>query len=144
LLARRDSSRPYAEVLLAANEDSDLRSQVEAAALFSDEAPKVLHTFEGPFESTLQLHGASSKELNSYRADARRNAEAIMTKRLKQAGLEPSQLVLRHGHALTLLQRIPRDTLLVLSRRRSTISRLLLGSVTRTVVAHGSCDVLLV
>jgi nucleotide-binding universal stress UspA family protein len=144
LLARRDSSRPYAEVLIAANEDSDLRAQAEAAALFSRRPSKVLHAFEAPLESTLRLRGAISKELNGYRADAKREASERMTKQLKLAGIEPSQLVLRHGHAVALMQRVPLDTLLVLSRRHSTVSRLFLGSVTRAAVAHVRCDVLLV
>jgi nucleotide-binding universal stress UspA family protein len=59
-------------------------------------------------------------------------------------GIEGVKLVLRHGSARQVLQRVDRDSLLVLGRGDSVVRRLLLGSVTRAVVAHGASDLLLV
>jgi nucleotide-binding universal stress UspA family protein len=67
-----------------------------------------------------------------------------MTRLVERAGLSASQLVLRHGTASQVLQRVDRNDLLVLSRGRSAVRHLLLGSVTRAVVAYGASDVLLV
>jgi nucleotide-binding universal stress UspA family protein len=144
LLVRRPATRAYGEVLIAANEESRLADQLAAAALFSSDPPSVLHVYEGPFESVLRLHGASGAELRSYRELARREAAPGMTKLMEKAGLQRARLVLRHGSAVQLLQRVARDSLLVLSRGRSVVRHLLFGSVTRAVVAHGGSDVLLV
>jgi nucleotide-binding universal stress UspA family protein len=144
LLVRRPAKRPYNAVVIAANEDSDLRKQVEAAALFSTERPSLLHVYEGLFEASLALHGMSPAERNEYRAAARRGAAARMAKRLEKARIEDARLVLRYGRASHELQRIAPDSLLVLSRGGSVVRELLLGSVTRAVVAHGRSDLLLV
>lgn len=144
LLVRRPAKRGYAEVVIAANEESRLSDQVTAACMLSTSAPSVVHAYEGPFESTLRLNDVSATELRRYQASVRREAAERMAELLERAGLERPQLVLRHGNAAQLLQRIDRDALLVLSRGRSAIRHLLLGSVTRAVVAYGASDVLLV
>jgi nucleotide-binding universal stress UspA family protein len=144
LLVRRPATRVYREVLIAANEDSRLEDQVAAAAVLATDQPSVLHVYEAPFESVLRSHGASTAELRSYREEARRAAEPRMAKLVEKAGLTRAQLVLRHGSAVQVLQRVDRDSLLVLSRGRSVVRHLLFGSVTRAVVAHGGSDVLLV
>lgn len=144
LLVRRPAKRPYEEVVIAANEESRLSEQVAAARLLSPRAPSVLHAYEGAFESTLRLNDVSAAELRRYRDSVRREAAERMAELVERAGLEQTQLLLRHGSATQLLQRIDRDALLVLSRGRSAIRHLLLGSVTRAVVAYGASDVLLV
>lgn len=144
LLVRRASTRPYREVLIAASEESDLRAQVASAALLSNAAPSMFHAYESAFEPALLLHGASVAVLSSYRAEVRREAEALMAKLLDEAGLSRGRLVLRRGNPQRLLPRVHRDSLLVLSRGRSKLRHLVLGSVTRRVIAHGSSDVLLV
>lgn len=144
LLVRRASVRAYREVLIAASEDSDLSAQLASAALLSSAPPSVLHAYQGAFEHSLVLHGASTAALSSYRSEARRQAAAHMGKLLEKAGLDRAQLLLRHGNPTQVLQRLPRDSLLVLNRDQSKLRHLLLGSVTRSVIAHGACDVLMV
>ena len=144
LLVRRPASRSYREVVIAANEDSRLKEQVAAARLLSVDAPSVLHAYESPFESALIVHGVRADELRRYRAGARDEADARMVRLMKRVGLKPSSLLLRHGSAAQVLQRVERDALLVLSRGRSVMRHLLLGSVTRSVVAYGASDLLLV
>jgi nucleotide-binding universal stress UspA family protein len=130
-------------VVIAASEDSRLKEQVAAARLLSTGAPSVLHAYEGPFESALIVHGVRADELRRHRAIAHSEAEARMVRLMKQVGLKPANLVLRHGSAARVLQRVEHDALLVLSRGRSVIRHLLLGSVTRAVVAYGESDLLL-
>jgi nucleotide-binding universal stress UspA family protein len=143
LLVRGPATRTYREVLIAANEESRIEDQVAAAALFSS-MPLVLHAYEGPFESVLRSHGATSAELRHYRETAKRDVEPLMAKLVEKAGLDRKQLVLRHGSPVRLLQHVRRDSLLVLSRGRSVVRHLLFGSVTRAIIAYGSSDVLLV
>jgi nucleotide-binding universal stress UspA family protein len=144
LLVRRAANRSYREVLIAANEDSRFKAQVAAARLLSIDAPSVLHAYEVPFESTLRVHGVRAGELRKHRMIARREAEVRMAALVDKVGLGPADLVLRHGSPARVLQRVDRDTLLVLSRGRSAIRHFLLGSVTRSVVAYGASYLLLV
>jgi nucleotide-binding universal stress UspA family protein len=144
LLVRRPGNRTYGEVLIAANDESRLEDQLAAARLMSEESPSVLHVYEGAFESTLRLHDVGTAELRRYRESVRREAKEHMTALLERAGLTHAQLVLRHGHPTQVLQRIDPSALLILSRGRSAMRHLLLGSVTRAVIAYGASDVLLV
>jgi nucleotide-binding universal stress UspA family protein len=144
LMVRRTANRSYSEVVIAANEDSRLKEQVAAARLLSSGARYVLHAYEAPFESALLVHGIGAGALRRHRAIGRREAEARMVALVRRAGLEASDLVLRHGSATRVLQRVDHDALLVLSRGASVVRRLLIGSVTRAVVAYGASDLLLV
>lgn len=144
LLVRRPNQRAYRQVMIAASGHSRLAEQVAAARFVSPERPAVLHAYEAPLESSLTWHGASAGELRSYRDAAGREAELSMGKLMAAAGLEPSQLVLRQGAPSKLLERFDPDSLLVLSRGKSSARRLLFGSVTRAVIAHGRSDLLLV
>jgi universal stress protein E len=144
LLVRRPTTRAYRSVVIAANEESRLREQVAAAAFISSKPPTVLHAYEAPFEASLISRGIKGSELSSYKLAARREAEQGMARLLVAAGLNASQLVLRHGNAFRVLERFDPDSLIILSRGRSRARHLLFGSVTRAVVAHGHSDVLLV
>jgi nucleotide-binding universal stress UspA family protein len=121
-----------------------LGEQLAAAAFVSVERAAVLHTYEGPYESALVSRGASIGELGRYRSEARREAALSMGKLMDQAGIERSRLLLHHGNPFHLLDRLNPNWLIVLSRGRSRARRVIFGSVTRTVVAYGHSDVLLV
>jgi nucleotide-binding universal stress UspA family protein len=144
LLVRRAATRFYREVVIAANEESRLKAQVAAAGLLAIGSPSVLHAYRGAFESTLIVHGVREGELRRLRVIARREAEVRMAGLVEKAGLRRESLVLRHGSAAQVLQQVDRNALLVLGRGRSVVRHLLLGSVTRSVVAYGESDLLLV
>jgi nucleotide-binding universal stress UspA family protein len=144
LVSRRPARRPYKAVVIAADGQSNLQKQVEAARLFSLEPPSILHVYEALFETSLWLHGVPSSQISKYRAAARAEALTRMKQLVAGVGIEGVKLVLRHGSARQVLQRVDRDSLLVLGRGDSVVRRLLLGSVTRAVVAHGASDLLLV
>lgn len=144
LLVRRPTDRAYRKVVVAASEESRLREQLAAAAFVSAKPVTVLHAYQAPFEATLMSHGASMSDLSSYRMGARREAEKSMGKLMVKVGLEPSRLMLQHGSPFQVLQRFDPQSLMVLSRGKSRARQLLLGSVTRAVVAYGHSDVLLV
>jgi universal stress protein E len=144
LLVRRPAERAYRKVVLAASEESRLREQLAAAAFVSAKPVSVLHAYQAPFESMLVSHGASASDLRSYRRTARHEAEQSIRKLMAKAGLERAQLVLQHGTPFQVLERFDPESLMVLSRGQSRARQLLLGSVTRAVVAYGRSDVLLV
>jgi nucleotide-binding universal stress UspA family protein len=144
LLVRRTAARAYRKVVIAADEDSRLGEQLAAAEFVSAKAAVVLHAYRAPFESTLISYGASGRELARYRTSARREAELRMSKLMLKTGIDSSQLVLHHGSPVEVLERFDPESLMVLSRGRARARQLLLGSVTRAVVAHCHADVLLV
>jgi nucleotide-binding universal stress UspA family protein len=143
LLVRTPAKHAYSDVLIAANQDSRLKEQIAAAMLFSSSPITVLHAYEAPFESVLLMHGVGGHELIKHRSVARREAKKRMLELIEKAGLKPPRLVLEHGTAAQVLQRVDREALLVLSRGHSVVRQFLLGSVTRAVIAYGVSDVLL-
>lgn len=143
LLVRGSARAAYREVVIAADRSSKLDVVARAARFVAPEADlSVLHAYEGPFETTLLIHGATLRDIADHRARARKDAREALLPRMGRAGLKPRMLVLRHGDPRRLLSQIPKGTLLVM-RRGSVIAHAFLGSVTRTVVAHGQSDVLI-
>lgn len=144
LLVRRKVKRPYRDVVIGVGTDSDVRAAVDAVRLVAPAArSSLLHAFAPPFESTLALQGASAADLQAYRRQTRREAQASITELLDDAGVDAASLVLRHGDPRRVLTDAAGHGLLVVDRGRS-VADPLLGSVTRWVVAYGASDVLLV
>jgi nucleotide-binding universal stress UspA family protein len=147
LLVRNRAAGSYGSAVVAADAHSDVQKSLAAAELVAPGAPiMILHAYEPVYETTLILHGASKGSLRDYRNHARREARQAMSRRLVDAGVDPSALVLRRGDPRRVLEHVDEnapDTLLVLDRRRSIIRHVLLGSVCRWVIAHGRSDVLL-
>lgn len=145
LLVRKKAHKPYREVVVAADVDSDVRSAVAASRLVAPRAEvAIVHVYDVPYESTLRLHGASLADILIQRREARADAKRAMIQKLRNEGIDPSRLVLKHGSARRVLGSARAGTLLVLARGRSFVKHMLLGSVSRWVVAEGASDVLLV
>ncbi|MBX3187217.1 MAG: universal stress protein [Labilithrix sp.] len=148
LLVRRRAHRAYRAVIIAADKDIDLRRAVAAAAVAAPgRAFSVLHAYEGPFELSLRLHGVNAAGIRSYRREVRREAHAALLERLEDAGVDRSALVLRHGDPRRVLKHAEEergDVLFVLQRGRSEVAHVLVGSVTRSLIAHATSDVLIV
>jgi nucleotide-binding universal stress UspA family protein len=148
LLVRTRAARAYRHVVVAADRRSDLRKAVAAAGLVAPRADlSFLHAYEALFEGKLALHGVGEATLREYRAEARQEARAVMARRIREAGCDPSTLRLAHGDPRRVLGRASRRAsieLLVLDRGESVVRHLLLGSVCRWVIEHGKSDVLLV
>jgi nucleotide-binding universal stress UspA family protein len=143
LLVRGSARAAYRDVVIAADRSSKVDIVARAARFVApDTELSVLHAYEGLFETTLRLHGANERDIADHRARARKEAREALRPLMDRAGLEPSMLVLRHGDPRRLLHRMPKRTLLVM-QRGSVIAHAFLGSVTRSVVAHGQSDVLI-
>ncbi len=143
----RSAHHGYREVLIAADEESDLTLMRKAAETTAPGVEiSILHAYQDPFEPTLLLHGVPAPQVAKYRKETRQHARESMLTRLADAGFDPSQLVLRHGDARRVLLREDqhrRHTLFVIDRGESELEHVLLGSVTRLLVAHASSDVLI-
>jgi nucleotide-binding universal stress UspA family protein len=145
LLVRRAATRPYRDVVIAADATSDVADAAAAASFVAPSARRsVLHAYEGPFEYRLRLNGAGAADMRLYRAAVRREAHAAMSKVLREAGVDEALLDLQHGSAPRVLRRVGENALLVINRHGPLAHQVLLGSTTRFVIAHGRSDVLIV
>lgn len=108
----------------------------------------LLHAYEAPFEGKLLVAGVEEHHLLAYRNNARAEAQERMTALCVQAGLPPDAVlpVFLHGSAAQriLEQEDDQDCDLVVVGRQGQNSTedLLLGSVSRRVLAEADADVL--
>lgn len=108
----------------------------------------LLHVFEIPFEGKLQFAGIEEDVMQHYRAAAQEEALQRLQWLSDQAGLSPQtcQLVVLHGDPSMRIieQEQEQDCDLIVMGRcgERAIEEILLGSVTRQVLAESQCDVL--
>lgn len=119
-----------------------------ARAVAPDGVIVLLHAYEVPFEGKLRFAGVDDAEILRYRAAAEREAQENLRQALREAGWSPDgvQLLAVHGEAATrvLEQEEERDVdLIVMGKHgRGITEELLLGSVTKHILAEARCDVL--
>lgn len=108
----------------------------------------VLHAFEVPFESKLQFAGVEEGALKGYRTASREEALRRLGETVDQAGLAPQRLrlLVRHGDAsrtvLELEQEEDCELIVIGKHGKGALEELLLGSVTKHVLAQAAGDVL--
>lgn len=145
LLARQSRVRPYRKAILAVDRSSDVRAATTAAQVACAGCPvEILHVADAPYEATLLLQGARPADVARYRRDVVAEAAAAIRPRVAAAGLDVKALSVVPGPAASMLVAQPSNVLLVMNRRGSLLRRVVLGSVTRWVIARGEADVLLV
>lgn len=115
-------------------------------------APKadliLLHAFSAELEGTLRYAGVDEARINQYRVEARQEALHDLQKLAHDAGLEPDgyQRIALHGHPSTCIleQEEERDADLIIIGKhgKGMGEELLLGSVTKHVLAESRGDVL--
>jgi len=149
LVVKQMPCEPYRRALVALDFSP---WSAQAIALVRCVAPQarllLLTAFEVPFEGRLQLAGVDTPTIEHYRQQARGKARQQLEKLAQQAGLQPGQwdACVIEGEAW---QRIVEqeqvhdcDLVVVGKHGQSAAEELLLGSVTQSVLAEGSCDVL--
>ncbi len=149
LVVRRAPYRAYRRVLLALDFSPWSR---EALALAQRIAPQahllLLNAWEVPFEGKLQLAGVTAATIDGYRQRARTDAAARLQELATAAGLRAGQWTscLVEGEASLAIveqeQQHDCDLVVLGKHGRSVTEDLLLGSVTRHVLAEGRADVL--
>lgn len=151
LVVRSESQQPYRRILLPVDLSARSLRLLQACRALAAEAQVVLlHVIELPFEGTLRYAGLDDSALAGMRATAEREAGAKLRELAETAGLAAGQMttLLLHGDpSLAILeqQRLLRCDLVALGKRaQGPLAEALLGSVTRHVLAHTECDVLIV
>lgn len=110
----------------------------------------VLHAFEAPFESKLQFASVGEEAIDRYRAATRQEAQSELDRLIAEADLDSERVSARVIHGPTsrviLAQEQEQDCdLIVMGKHgQGVMEDLLLGSVTKHVLAEADGDVLLV
>ncbi|WP_293638927.1 universal stress protein [Polaromonas sp.] len=106
----------------------------------------LLTAFKVPFECRLQLAGVDTPTIEHYRQQARGKARQQLEKLAQQAGLQPGQwdaCVIEGEACQRIVEQVHDCDLVVVGKHgQSAAEELLLGSVTQSVLAEGSCDML--
>lgn len=149
LVVRQAAHGSYRRVLLALDFSPWSHAAVALARRVAPQAQLVLlHAWEVPFEAKLRFAGVESATIERYRGQARTEAMHRLGALAEAAGLEPGLwtpcLVEGEASLAIVEQEQGQDCdLVVLGKHgRSATEELLLGSVTRHVLAEGQADVL--
>jgi nucleotide-binding universal stress UspA family protein len=149
LVVKQIAHEPYRRVLVPV--DFSPRS-LDALALARQVAPQaelvLLHAFEVPFEGKLRYAGVEEHALSSLRVSARREAVAQMNELVTRTGVDENRVrrIVVHGEATTQVleqeQEQDCDLIVIGKRGHGLFGELLLGSVTKHILARSTADVL--
>jgi nucleotide-binding universal stress UspA family protein len=106
-----------------------------------------LHAYHVPFEGKLRLSGATEEGIDGYREHQRALAEREMESLLDRLGRpERVRAAVIHGDAPAVIleqeQALGADLIVIGRQGRSTLGEILLGGVTRRILADSKADVL--
>ncbi|MBP8119648.1 MAG: universal stress protein [Burkholderiales bacterium] len=149
LVVRSEPRGPYQNVLLGADLDHGCATLLGDVVDFSPGARfTALNAYHVPFEGALHRAGFTTEEIERQRGSALKTAidginslvrqlhsSSLLVLPVAQRG-DPARLLVEHG------KHIGADLLAVARRSRSRLAALLMGSVTRHVVANADRDVL--
>lgn len=151
LVVKRAAAADYRRVLVPVDfSHASLPALRLARAVAPQGVLVLMHAYEAPYEGKLRVAGIEEHHLEEYRHRARTEAQARMAELCHQAGLAPQAAATIHVHGPAaqriLEQEDERDCdLIVMGREgQSRIDDLLLGSVSRRVLAESEADVLVV
>ncbi|WP_420475737.1 universal stress protein [Noviherbaspirillum sp. ST9] len=108
----------------------------------------LLHAYEVPFEGKLRYAGVDEQTFDYYQGAARLDAGDRLEQLCLAAGFSPGQVrgMVLHGrplqHILEQEQELECDLIVMGKHGDSALEDLLLGSVTKHVLAQSQCDVL--
>ena len=150
LVVRRESLAPYRRALVAVDASPYALPAARAALSTVPESDlELMHTFELPFEGRLRHAGIEDSVLESMLSHAAREAAVLLEQLATRARAEGARhLVTRFEHgppARLILDRAEKtgaDLIVVGKHGRSALEELILGSVTRRLLADAHCDVL--
>ncbi|MGE0356264.1 MAG: universal stress protein [Burkholderiales bacterium] len=151
LVVKRAPRGPYRRILVPVDFSPHSVPALRLARAIAPAAEiTVLHAYAVPFEGKLRYAGVSDEHLRALRAQARAEAAGLLAGLCREAGLEggPWRTALACGSAGRIILSRERSTaadLVVIGKHgRSGIEKLLLGGVTRHVLADATSDVLVV
>lgn len=151
LVVKQLAHRTYRRVLVAVDFSEISRSNIALVQKIAPDAHLILaHAYEVPFEGKMQMAGVSEDTIMGYREEAKVHAVSQLNTLANQCNLIEEQYtaVVSHGqaarHILQLEQKYSCDLVVMGKHGTSVTAELLLGSVTKRVLADSSSDVLVV
>jgi nucleotide-binding universal stress UspA family protein len=149
LLVKQPMHEPYRRVLVPVDFSPRSRIAIELARAVAPEARIVLlNAFEVPFEGKLTFAGVDEEVIRQFRAEAQREAALKLAELARTAALPADRYLplVRHGdpaqRILEQEQEQDCDLIVMGKHGQFTVEELLLGSVTKHVLADSQCDVL--
>ena len=150
LVVKQAANAHYRSVLVPVDfSPISLPTLVRARAIAPDAEIVVQHVLAVPFESKLQYAGVARETIYHHRIAARRQATTELLELCHAAQLPSQQtrLLVSHGHPSSQIVRQQRsghcDLIAIGKQGEYALENLLIGSVTRQVVAKSQCDVLI-
>jgi len=151
LVVKQEARHDYRRILVAVDFSEGSLATVRWARAVAPAADLVLlHVFEVPFEGKMLLAGVSKDLLHRYRMEARERAAAAVHALAQSAELLPGEYtgLVQQGdaaHEIVLAEEHYRCDLIVMGKHGTHITEeLLLGSVTKRVLAESRNDVLVI
>jgi nucleotide-binding universal stress UspA family protein len=151
LMVRQTPHEAYRRVLVPVDFSSWSTPALKLAEAVAPGAELVvLHAFEAPFESKLKFASVGEEVIDRYRMATRQEAQAELDRLIATAGLTSGRVSARVIHGPTsrviLAQEQEQDCDLVVMGKhgQGAMEDLMLGSVTKHVLAEAAGDVLLV
>lgn len=149
LTVKRRAHEAYRRVLVPVDFSPCSRAALQLAHRTAPGAEiTVLHAFEVPFEARLRFAGVDEDEILRYRRNVREEAQRSAEALLASSGVprDAVSLEIQHGYAPQVIaaaeRRIAADLVVAGKHGQSLLEELLLGSVTRRILAASRCDVL--
>ncbi len=149
LVVKQPVRRAYRTLLIPVDFSPSSLASIRIAQAVAPKADIILmHAFDIPFESRLRLANVSDEIINHYRAVARQQAQKDLHDLRESAGLSmgKTRFVVVHGDAslrvLEQEQAFDCDLVVMGKHGRSPLEELIVGSVTKKVLAESQCDVL--
>ena len=149
LVVRSEPMGDYQRVLVPMDFSPWSETAIPLARAVAPGAHLVLmHSFSIPFEEKLRFAGVDDNTLGHYRERARQDASDHLNALVDRHSLQPQEftLSLTEGDAPAHILRVATerecDLIVIGKHGRQAAEELLLGSVTRHVLAEAPCDVL--
>jgi nucleotide-binding universal stress UspA family protein len=149
LVVKQAVHETYKTVLIPVDFSSSSLRAIEQAKTIAPQAEIILlHAYEVPFEGQLRYASVEESTLNEYLLIAKHDATDSMETLCRQAGLalDQARYVLVHGNPSSSVieqEQVQSADLIVMGKHGENLfEELLLGSVTKHVLAESQCDVL--
>jgi CPA2 family monovalent cation:H+ antiporter-2 len=151
LVVKQEPRQPYRRVLVPLDFSAASLQCLRLARQLAPQADLLLmHVFEVPFEGKMQFAGVGADMLLQFRNEMRERSVRQLHELAATAGLQPQDYtgVVLHGDAVrevVLHEELDRCDLIVMGKHGTHVTEeLLLGSVTKRVLAESLGDVLVV
>jgi len=149
LVVRKAPAGSYSRVLIPVDFSKRSGAAIKLARIVAPQAELILlHSFEVPYEGQLRMAGIEDGKVEELRQSAKRESLKLLDELVVELDLPKDRVhrILVQGQAASAIveQAASHDCDLIAMGKQGLrmIEELVLGSVTRQVLAHAHCDVL--